>query len=151
MAFLWPLVAGLATGGALLTKPEHALACLGTSVLVLGLRGLFVFRRQAAVAVTIYGVSAAVVAGIGYGLLAYQAGGANVWAGVTGYGLGAVLFYTLSPWGKTLSWAYIVGGLGAYLLLVVVLLGIGVPALRSVRGRGLLLAAAAASLIAVAL
>jgi hypothetical protein len=66
---LWLVIAGVAAGAALLTKPEFAVACVGTGSLILaGLalfpRGLAGKRGNAVRALGLYTVSTVVVAGV---------------------------------------------------------------------------------------
>ena len=92
------VVAGIASGAALLTKPEFGLACAGTGLVILtGLalfpRGLAVNRGSAMRALGFYTISMAVVAGIGYGLLSFLAGWEDVWQGLSGYDQDAILIH----------------------------------------------------------
>jgi len=129
----WLVPAGVATGGACLTKPEFALACAGTGMLflawiVLGPAGFESCRRRGLRALGIYVASAVIVVGIGYGTLILQAGWPQIWAGVSGYGQAAFLFGFYSPWGTIQSWCYIISGLGVHLLMAVILMSIMAPA-----------------------
>jgi len=140
----WLIAAGVATGGAFLTKPEFALACAGTGLLFLtwivlspasfANRHGHLHRQGAAPgavyalrALGTYAVSTAITVGIGYGLLAYQAGWPPIWDGISGYGQAAILLYEKPPWGTYRSWSYIVSGLGVHLLIAVLLIGILAP------------------------
>ncbi len=130
---IWLVMAGLASGAALLIKPEFALACAGTGLLVLtGLalfpRGLAGDRGSAMRALGLYAVSTAIVAGVGYGLLASRAGWDLVWQGITGYDQDAILLQEWPPWGTPESWLFIVSGLGAVLLVGVILIVLAAPA-----------------------
>jgi hypothetical protein len=141
----WLVAAGAATGLAFLTKPEFALACAGTGVFFLTLIVLFPagpFEHRAGVRpLIVYVATGALVAGAGYGLLAWQAGWANVWAGVTGFGQTALALAERPPWGTPQSWAYIVSGLGIWLLAMGVLTVIVAPALVRTYARHLVLLA----------
>jgi hypothetical protein len=116
----WLAGAGLATGAALLTKPEFAVACLGTGLLVL--LGLALFpgayadpRAAPGRALGLYLLTVAAVAAPGYGALGHQAGWRNVWVGISGYDQDAILLRTWPPWGTLESWLYIVSGSGILL------------------------------------
>lgn len=118
----WLVLAGIASGAALLTKPEFGLACTGTGLAILaGLalfpRGLAGDRGSALFALGLYTVSMAVVAGGGYGTLAALAGWDNVWLGLTGYDQDAILLQEWPPWGIPESWMFIVSGLGVFLMM----------------------------------
>lgn len=126
---IWLVGAGVATGCACLTKLEFALACVGTGVLFLSWIALFPagFANrcgQGLRALGIYLVSTAVPVGIGYGLLAHQAGWRHVWTGILAYEQAASLFWRKPPWGTRRSWIYIVSGLGLHLLVTAILVGI---------------------------
>jgi hypothetical protein len=143
---MWLVMAGLASGAALLIKPEFALACTGTGLLILtGLalfpRGLAGNRGHAMRALGLYAVSTAVVAGVGYGLLASRAGWDDVWLGITGYDQDAILLQEWPPWGTPESWLFIVSGLGVYVLAGIVLVVLVAPAAARKRaGQVILLA-----------
>lgn len=131
---LWLVGAGLASGAALLTKPEFGLACAGTGFMLLtGLAlfpgGLIGGSRARVRALGLYVVAAAMVAGLGYGILSHQAGWDNVWLGITGYDQDAILMEVWPPWGTPESWLYIVSGLGMYLLATVFLAAMAAPAM----------------------
>ncbi|MBU0494838.1 MAG: glycosyltransferase family 39 protein [Chloroflexi bacterium] len=134
----WLVVAGLATGGACLTKLEFALACAGTGLLLLSWIVIFpaslgacrhqvTRRRQAVRELVIYVVSAAIPIGIGYGVSIYQAGWSHVWAGLSGYDFAPIILQTTPPWGRLHSWVYIFSGLGLHLLGGLVLAAILAP------------------------
>ena len=117
---LWLLCAGLATGGAILTKPEFALACLGTGLLIL--TGIAVYpagwagtRRGALRGLAVYTIAAVASAGIGYGILAWRAGPADLWAGISAYEQDAILLAAWPPWGTPESRGTIVVGMGIWL------------------------------------
>jgi hypothetical protein len=131
---LWLVAAGGATGVAFLTKAEFALACAGTGLFFL--TQLIVFpksfsrRRGPGIrALGVYIVSAAIPVGIGYGLLAHQAGWQHLRAGISGYDLPGVVTGAIPPWGTSWSWSHIISGLGMGMLVVVALIGILAPAL----------------------
>ena len=129
----WLVFAGLASGAALLTKPEFGLACAGTGLVILaGLalfpRGLAGHRGSALVALGLFVVPMSVVAGVGYGTLAVLAGWDDVWLGLTGYDQDAVLLQVWPPWGTLESWLFIVSGLGVFLLAGVSLIVVTAPA-----------------------
>jgi hypothetical protein len=131
-SLLWLVGAGLASGLAALIKPEFALACLGTGLLLLSALWLLPGawqgdRRRSGRALVVYAVSAAIVAGIGYGPLAYRAGWSHVWAGITGYDQDAILLQVWPPWGTPQSWLYIVSGLGTLLLMGTTVAVLGAP------------------------
>ena len=129
---LWLLGAGLASGLALLIKPEFAVACAGTGLVVMV--GLALFpgawpgrradRRGDGV---LFALSMALVAGVSYGLLARQAGWRNVWVGITGYDQDAILLGVWPPWGTAESWLYIVSGIGFLLTVTVAIVLVAVP------------------------
>jgi hypothetical protein len=129
---LWLVCAGLASGLAALIKPEFALACLGTGLLLLFALWLLPGawqgdRQRSGRALVVYGVSAALVAGLGYGPLAYRAGWTHVWAGITGYDQDAILLQVWPPWGTPQSWLYIVSGLGLLLPIAAILAVLASP------------------------
>jgi hypothetical protein len=128
----WLIAAGIATGAAFLTKMEIAIACAGTGVFFLSWIALFptsfgIRRSDAIRALAVYVVSAAILAGAGYGLLIQQAGWRHVWAGVTTYGQAAFLLKVYPPLGTAQSWGYIFSGLGILLLTSVALVGALTP------------------------
>lgn len=130
---LWLVGAGLASGAALLTKPEFGLASAGTGLVILTGMALFPGAliggpRARVRALGLYVVAVAVVAGLGYGSLAHHAGWDNVWLGITGYDQDAILMEVWPPWGTPESWLYIVSGLGIYLLATVFLVAVAAPA-----------------------
>ncbi len=129
----WLAGAGLAGGAALLTKPEFGLASAGTGLAILIALSLFPGARPAdhrprVYALGLYIIPMAAVAGLGYGLLSYQAGWPEVWAGITGYDQDAILLTVWPPWGTLEAWLYIVSGLGIYLLLGLILTAVVAPA-----------------------
>jgi hypothetical protein len=134
----WLLAAGLASGLALLIKPEFVVACAGTGFVVLA--GLVLFpgawpgrRADRLHDGALYALSMAAVAGISYGLLAQQAGWQNVWTGITGYDQDAILLGLWPPWGTVESWLYILSGAG-FLLAAAATVGlVAVP--RAATGR----------------
>ena len=141
---LWLVGAGLSSGAALLTKPEFGVACVGTGLLLLA--GVALFPRGLAGdhggkgrALAVYAISTVLVAGIGYGALALQAGWGSVWVGITGYDQDAILLREWPPWGNPESWWYIVSGLGVYLLASVLLVAVAVPATLRKRPLGMIL------------
>jgi len=141
---LWLVGAGLASGVALLTKPEFALACLGTGVLVLTVTGRWSGKaagRSALYGLAVYGASTAAVAGLGYGLLVEQTGWADLWAGITGYDQDAILLQEWPPWGTPEAWCYIASGLGVYLLAGMAVVSLATPAATRKRWRTVVLLA----------
>ena len=130
---LWLVLAGIASGAALLTKPEFGLACAGTGLVILtGLalfpKGLPGERGSALFTLGLFTGSMAVVAGVGYGALAALAGWDNVWLGLTGYDQDAILLQEWPPWGTPESWLFIVSGLGVFLLVGAGLVVVAAPA-----------------------
>ncbi len=150
----WLLGAGVATGGALLTKPEFALACTGTGLLFLSLTTLFPDglgrgRSGRAWALGVYLTAALIVVGIGYGPLRYRAGWQQIWQGVSGYDQDRILLRVWPPWGTPRSWGYILSGLGLYGLLALALAGLSAP--RLVRTYALLMILAAGLAVGITL
>jgi hypothetical protein len=130
---IWLVLAGIASGAALLTKPEFGLACAGSGLAIL--TGLALFPRALAgdrgsafFACGLFTVSMAVAAGVGYGTLAALAGWDNVWPGLTGYDQDAILLQEWPPWGTPESWLFIVSGLGVFLLVGASLVVVATPA-----------------------
>jgi hypothetical protein len=128
----WLVGAGLASGAAMLIKPEFAVACVGTGLAIL--TGLVLFPKAwptpgagGVRALGVYVATTAVVAGFSYGGLAYQAGWSNIWAGITGYDQDAILLRVWPPWGTPESWLYILSGLGFLLLAGAVLAVLSAP------------------------
>jgi hypothetical protein len=139
----WLVGAGLSSGLALLTKPEFGLACAGTGLVILMAmvlfpQGVVAGRGRHPQALAVYVLSAAAVAGLGYGLLAVQAGWDNIWLGITGYDQDAILLQVWPPWGTEESWLVVASGLGVYLL-AATLIGV-VSAPRAATKRPLALA-----------
>jgi hypothetical protein len=129
--------AGLATGLSLLIKPEVAVACVGTGLVVLA--GLALFpaawagRRPGRLRdAGLYAFSLVLVVGISYGWLAHQAGWHYIWAGITGYDQDAILLGVWPPWGAPESWLYIISGTGFLLTLAAIVVLVAAP--RCVRG-----------------
>jgi hypothetical protein len=118
---IWLVLAGIASGVALLTKPEFGLACAGTGLVIL--TGLALFPRalagdrgSALWALGLFVVPMSIATAVGYGTLAVLAGWDDVWLGLTGYDQDAILLQEWPPWGTPESWLYIVSGLGVFLL-----------------------------------
>lgn len=133
----WLILAGLATGLAVLSKPEFgvaALAASGTAVIV-GRGSLGAWLR--------YLLASALTAGIGFGLQAWSAGLWPVWRGYTGYDQ---LIHG-SPW----LWGIRLGSrsflVGSYALWLAV--GAIWASRRWPRGRWLFLALAVAAAVTV--
>lgn len=112
----WSALAGLAAGGALLRKPEFALATLGAGVSVLGWQALSSRGRRCRrwLPLATFVLAAGAVAGSGYGLLLARAPWSAIWAGLSGYDQDTILLTTWPPWGHPRSWAAMVGGLGLW-------------------------------------
>jgi len=135
---LWLIAAGVATGGTFLTKPEFALACTGTGLLIsVGMilfpAGFASSRDRGMRALAILAVPAVIVVGIGYGALIYQAGWHHVWAGISGYDMVAIWGWASYTLGTLRSWCYIVSGVGIYLLAAAILMIALAPAREHVR------------------
>lgn len=130
---LWVAMASIASGAALLTKPEFGLASAGTGLVML--TGLALFPRALAGdrgtalrALGLYTASTVAAAALGYGTLAFLAGWNNVWMGIMGYDQDAILLQEWPPWGGPESWLLIVSGLGVYLLAGASLILLAAPA-----------------------
>jgi hypothetical protein len=141
---LWLALAGIASGAAVLTKPEFGLACAGTGLVILtGLalfpRGLAGDRGSTTRALGCHTVPIVVVAGVGYGTLASLAGWDNVWLGLSGYDQDAILLQEWPPWGTPESWLFIVSGLGIYILAGISLIVLAAPAAARKRSREMIL------------
>jgi hypothetical protein len=128
----WLVGAGLASGASMLIKPEFAVACVGTGLMIL--TGLALFPEAWPIpgdgrvrALGLYVASTAAVAGSSYAILASQAGWSNIWAGITGYDQDAILLLVWPPWGTPESWLYILSGLGFLLLAGAVLVFLSAP------------------------
>jgi hypothetical protein len=128
----WLIAAGLASGASMLIKPEFAVACVGTGLMLL--TGLALFPRAWPTpgigrvrALGVYMATTAAVAGLSYACLAHQAGWSNIWAGITGYDQDAILLRVWPPWGTPESWLYILSGLGFLLLAGAVLVFLSAP------------------------
>jgi hypothetical protein len=128
----WLVGAGLASGAAMLIKPEFAVACVGTGLIIL--TGLALFPEAWPIpgvgrlrALGVYAATAAAVAGSSYAMLASQAGWSNIWAGITGYDQDAILLQVWPPWGTPESWLYILSGVGFLLLVGAALVFLGAP------------------------
>jgi hypothetical protein len=129
---IWMIGAGVATAGALLTKPEYALACMGTGLFFLCLAVAFPVsfaqrRNLAARALWVYLLAALAVSGFVYGLLGGIAGWPQVWTGVSGYEQAELLFRTFPPWGSFRSLVVALSGLGMYSLVALVYTTILIP------------------------
>ncbi len=128
----WLVGAGLASGAAMLIKPEFAVACAGTGLIIL--TGLALFPEAWPIpgvgrlrALGVYAATAAAVAGSSYAMLASQAGWSNIWAGITGYDQDAILLQVWPPWGTPESWLYIISGVGFLLLAAAALVFLSAP------------------------
>lgn len=150
---LWPMAAGLAAGAAALTKPEFALASLGTGGGILAAAWIMRARagdgRPGRRAFLAYLVTAAATVALGLAPLVRQAGSAAVWEGYSAYDQGAILLREWPPWGTRESTCYIISGLGIYLLAGVGLAAAAAP--RALRGRRLAAGLLAALGLALAL
>jgi hypothetical protein len=155
---LWLAGAGVATAGATLSKPEFAVACTGTGLLMLAAVSLaptstlppWQQRRARVCPLLVYLLAMVLVVGAAYALIAASAGWSNVLAGITGYNQDTILLHVWPPWGNRLSWGYIVRGLGGWSLMAAGLLAVAARPLRGKAAAGILgLAAAGAVLLSI--
>ncbi|MBN1483580.1 MAG: hypothetical protein JXA37_02565 [Chloroflexia bacterium] len=126
--WFWLICAGFTTAGCCLSKPEFALASMGTGVFFLILN-IFIpnhcdVRHWRGWPLGVYILSTVAAIGLGYAPLVRRAGLEHVWLGISGYSQAKTLLLTWPPWGTAHSWPYIFGGLGIYLMIVALLVGL---------------------------
>lgn len=148
---IWLIGAGIAASGAIMSKPEFALACVGTGLFFLaGKLWLARDRRRVASALLLFLLSVAITIAVGYRLLVRPAGWRKALEGYTGYDQTPLLFWGRPPWGSFYSWCYIVSGLGLHLLTAASLAGIALGQEARRRFRPLLVLAAFGVFLALA-
>jgi hypothetical protein len=140
----WAVLSGAATGLAALSKPEFALATLGTGILFWGTaivlpRAFGQPRRSSAGAAFTYFVAAAVVIAAVFAPLGSAAGPDRLLDGLTAYDQDRLVMREWPPWGNRASWAWIILGFGPWLI-AGSLMALMSPAARARSSRSLLIA-----------
>jgi hypothetical protein len=128
----WIIIAGISSGGALLSQIDFGFACVGTVILCLVWIARFPANfadryRNGINPLLIYVGTVLAVVGIGYGIMSFGSGWQYVWAGLSTYNAYIDLLWAYPQSGMIPSWGYTASGLGGYLLAALIFASILFP------------------------